>query len=69
MQRDIPKLIEAYKRRYSNTKRKEPFFYSDLEQIKKLSRGDLYTAIVKALEAGYMVGYRRAKRELRGGAK
>lgn len=69
MQRNIPKLIEDYKRRYSNAKRKEPFFYSDLEQIKELSRGDLYTAIVKALEAGYMVGYRRAKRELRGGAK
>lgn len=69
MKRDLQRTIEEYKANYFHrTDSKGAFYAGDINQIKELSEvGDatetLYHAIENALYAGYMIGYRSAKRE------
>jgi len=64
--RDIPKAIGDYKKL---TQERDAFFLTDISQIYDLARDpetgkvDTCEAIGKALQAGYAVGYRKAKRE------
>lgn len=69
MQRDLQKAINEYKRKYYERKDSKGAFYAgDINQIMELSEAEttketLYKAIENALYAGYMIGYRTAKRE------
>ena len=66
MKRDLRKSIEAYKKKfYPMQHNSGAFYYNDLKRIYELSNGDLWDAIVNALMAGFMIGYRYAKREQR----
>ena len=75
MRRDIAKAIEEYKQRYSGKNGKEAaFFISDTNQIMELSADDtpgnmLYNIIFNSLEAGFMIGYRKAQRDARKNSK
>ncbi len=69
MKRDLQKSIEAYKTKYYHrADSKGAFYVGDVNQIIELSEAEttketLYKAIENALYAGYMIGYRTAKRE------
>ena len=69
MKRDLHKAIEEYKTKYYNrSDGKGAFYVTDVNQIKELSESrdtkeTLYNAIGNALEAGFMIGYRTAKKE------
>ena len=69
MPRDLQKTINEYKRKYYERKDSKGAFYAgDINQIMELSEAEttketLYKAIENALYAGYMIGYRTAKRE------
>lgn len=69
MKRDLQKAIEEYKAKYYHrTDSKGAFYAGDINQIMELSETDsiketLYKAIENAMYAGYMIGYRTAKRE------
>ena len=76
MKRDLKKAVQDYKAKYynSNSPYGEGAFYaSDIYQIKDLAEEAagvsrftpevLYNAIVLGLEAGFMVGYRKAVRD------
>lgn len=74
MKRDLIKDIAEYDRRFESGKSLKGIFYvSDIMQIyddtpcfadgQGKSRKDIYTAISNALRAGFMVGYRCARRE------
>lgn len=76
MKRDLQKAVQDYRTKYygaDNKHGKGVFYVSDLQQIKEMAlarSGDsypetLYDAIVYGLEAGFMVGFRAAKREKR----
>lgn len=68
MERDIKKCVDEYERKYFGTKSaKGKFYLSDLEGIVEKSGGldDIYHLIYYALEAGFVVGYKCAKRENR----
>ena len=68
--RDIPKAIEDYNRLRAG--QEDKFFLTDITQIYDLAKDpetgkvDTFTAIGRALEAGFTVGYRYAKRGKRG---
>ena len=63
MNRSIEKAIEEYKKLFcgDNCKRGQ-FFVSDYMQIKELSKGDYWQSVSNATMAGFMIGYRTAKR-------
>ena len=66
MKRSIKKAVEDYRRIRKGNGTAE-FYATDIQQVKELATGDngmisLYEAIGIALEAGYMIGYRTAKR-------
>ena len=69
MKRDLQKAIEEYKTKYYHrTDSKGAFYVGDIKQIKEISKANnpnetLINAIENALYAGYMIGYRTAKRE------
>ena len=69
--RDLQKAVKEYRKKYSNRKTNEAAFYStDYDQIYKMSKGGrptdtIFYAIGNALEAGFMVGYRKAQRDKR----
>ena len=69
MKRDLQKSIEAYKTKYYHrADSKGAFYVGDIKQIIELSeakttRETLCKAIENALYAGYMIGYKTAKRE------
>ena len=67
MNRSIEKAIEEYKKVFcvDNCKRGK-FFVSDYMQIKELSNGDYWQSVYNATMAGFMIGYRTAKRECKG---
>ena len=70
MKRSITKALEEYKRITKSATTGGVFYYSDIEQIRDSAinpRGevDIALAIGNALEAGYAIGYRTAKREAR----
>ena len=60
--RDIEKAITDYNKKFSNSK-KGCFYLRDIRKIHDMSNGDIYECINNALSAGFMVGYRLAKRE------
>lgn len=65
MKRSIEKAIADYKKKYFNTLDNAGAFYvSDYYQIMELSQNKV-DCIDNALMAGYMIGYRTAKREAR----
>lgn len=77
MKRSIEKAVTDYRKKYYKNENREGLFYaSDICQVKELAEkeaqpygghimGVLYNAIGIALEAGYMIGYRTAKRHAR----
>ena len=71
MSRDLKKYLEEYRAKYYHNqgKRGSCFYQTDAQQIFKMSEGDLCEAIFNALEAGFMVGYKAAKRERRKGTQ
>ena len=73
MKNRVTKAQQDYQKRfYNRTDNKGAFYYEDICEIKEAAekygggRHDtLSEAILAALEAGFMVGYRCAKREAR----
>ena len=71
MKRDLQKAITDYKKTFGGNDRRGAFYMSDIEQIIAVSkpagsmRSDLYQLAGNALRAGFMIGYRTAKREKR----
>ena len=71
MKRDLKKAVQEYDKRYSKKDSGEGAFYaSDIIQIKEMSEGNtaanlLFDAISNALKAGFMIGYRKALRDLK----
>lgn len=66
MKRDLQKYVEDYKRKfYGNEYNGGAFYVSDFYQITDMGT-DLFDLIDNALMAGFMVGYKKAKREKRG---
>ena len=70
MSRDITKAIADYEKKFEGASGKNGAFYSDdLQQIREMATEPLgssdrdYQLIYRALEAGFMVGYRKGKRE------
>ena len=67
----IEKALAAYKKKYANTKTTAGGFYmTDYHDIIRLSRDkkgnlDPYNPIFNALEAGFIIGYRKAQRDAR----
>ena len=70
MKRSITKALKEYERITKCATTGGAFYYSDIEQVRDSAitpRGevDIVLAIGNALEAGYAIGYRKAKREAR----
>lgn len=61
MNRDISKAIADYKKQFINNKSGH-FYASDFYKIRDISDGTIYDNISNALMAGFMIGYRTAKR-------
>ena len=67
--RDIKKAILEYKRRFEDTN-EGGFYLSDYCQIRDMSEtgsiyGTLLAAIDNALQAGFMIGYRKGLNDAR----
>lgn len=65
--RSIPKAVEDYERL---TKDADKILLTDIAQVWDIAREpngkvDIWTAITTALRAGYMIGYRTARRQER----
>lgn len=71
MKNRIPKAVQDYQKRFYGADNNEGAFYdSDFLEILEISGGGtdintLYKAISNALEAGFMIGYRKAQRDYR----
>lgn len=71
--RDIAKAVADYKRIIAG--QEDKFFLTDLTQIYDLARKpdtgevDTFTAIGVALDAGFAIGYKYAKRDNKRGKK
>ena len=63
--RSIEKAIEQYNNLSNYDTGRGVFTAGDALQIKDLADGDLLKAIFYSLDAGYAIGYRTARRELR----
>ena len=64
-QRNIRKAITDYKKNWTETA-DGAFYPSDIleiQRITKAERGNMVDAIYNALAVGFMVGYRKAKRD------
>lgn len=68
MYRDMSKAIGEYNRRFANRPDNHnagTFFCSDVYQIMQMSKKkDPWDMIHNALQAGFMIGYRTAKRQM-----
>lgn len=64
--RDIEKAIKDYNNKFLDSN-KGQFYCSDFMQIKKLSKNDVYDIMQNSMMAGFIIGYRFAKREIRKG--
>ena len=62
--RRISNAIKEYKRRFIDGSNNGAFLVSDLHDIDNIS-GDKYDLINNALMAGYMIGYRKGRRDAR----
>ena len=67
MTRDIKKAVYEYEKLTNGDSK---FYRSDVDQIFELTINngsmDVYRAVMIALKTGYVVGYRTAKRHIRG---
>lgn len=72
MKRDLRKAVEDYRKKYYNSNSQEgQFYYSDIVQLKEMAeegaKGNyseiLYNAIGCSLQAGFMIGYKKAVRD------
>ena len=68
--RNMEKVVAEYNHFTSIHKNKGYFFFDEVLQIKKIAshsmiENRLYEAIGTALEAGFIIGYRTAKRDVR----
>ena len=76
MKNRISKAAEDYKKLYYGRKNNEgAFYYSDIQEVKEIAEkkegynATLYEIIETALEAGFMIGYRKAQRDAKRKAK
>lgn len=67
--RDINKAIADYKKQFFVRSNKGQFYVSDFVQIKELSDGTTFDIIANGMMAGFMIGYRFAKREMKNRSK
>lgn len=65
--RDIKKSIQDYKEQFFVRSGKGQFYLSDFEQVDELSDGTTFDLIANGMMAGFMIGYRYAKREMKRG--
>lgn len=71
MKRNLQKAITDYKKTFGGNDQRGSIYTSDLEQIIAISTPagstlpDPYKLASNALRAGFMIGYRTAKREKR----
>lgn len=71
MKRDLQKAITDYKKTFGGNIRRGSIYTSDIEQIVSISTPagstlpDPYQLAGNALRAGFMIGYRTAKKEKR----
>ena len=70
MKRNLKKLINEYCRKYEKNYQNDIFFVSDYWQIINISKDQkientLFNAVYNSLAAGFMIGYKTAKRELK----
>ena len=64
MKRNLQKAIHDFEKMATkNNTCKHGIYLSDINQIHELAEGSPVLSILMALEAGYMIGYRTAKRE------
>lgn len=64
MKRDLHKAIQDFEKMATKERTcRHGLYTSDINQIHELAEGSEVLAILSALEAGYMIGYRTAKRE------
>ncbi len=68
--RDIQKCVNEYRRRYEGLSTTEGAFYNtDIEQLQEMSgcfiNEEILHALWYALQAGFMIGYRKAQRDSR----
>ena len=69
MKRDLKKAIQDYRKRFRSGGDVDGAFYgSDLCQIKDISSGYV-DSVFNSLEAGFMIGYRKAQRDYRNQSK
>ena len=62
--RSVEKYVKEYQKKYYSDKNNTGAFWgTDIIQVYELYGQDLYESIAKSMEFGFMVGYRRAKRE------
>lgn len=71
--RDLRKAVDEYRRRFLRGNRDGLFYSSDFEQILDMCEGysckgwvtmsSLFDAMQYGLEAGFMIGYRKAVRD------
>lgn len=66
MVRNVKKALEEY-RKISNMGNsvKGRFYYSDFKQIEEECNKDYATMVFRAMEFGFVIGYRTAKRDIR----
>lgn len=70
MTRDVRKALEEYRAlKERKGERFGVFRYSDLCQVKEIGGGSRFETISAALEFGFIVGYKAAKRERRNNGK
>ena len=65
--RDIKKDIQDYKEQFFTRSDKGQFYVSDFEQVNELSDGTTFDLVANGMMAGFMIGYRCAKREMKRG--
>ena len=71
MKKRIEKAVQDYRAKYYGKRNTGGSFYtSDFYEVLELSGGfhnvaDIYKAIENSLEAGFMIGYRKAQRDHR----
>jgi hypothetical protein len=67
MKRDLSKAINEYQRRFERTKT-GVFYAGDYDQLREMSV-NVFDLVHNSLAAGFMIGYRCAKREQKKGRK
>lgn len=65
----IKHALAEYNERYSDATPEGSFYVSDYYQLRDIAGADPVTMVFRALEAGFMIGYRKGKRDARRKAK